>query len=95
MGKNSTKAEKAKRNLEYAKLHKKKASPARRFSRPAPSPAAAPAAGATAGGPSTGAARPMFPAVCSTCGIETTVPFEPTAGKPVQCRNCFQPKARA
>lgn len=92
MGKNSTKAEKAKRNLEYAKTHKKKAAPARRFSRPAPSPTAAPSGGAPVG---TGAPRTLYPAVCSTCGIETTVPFEPTAGKPVQCRTCFQPKARA
>ena len=27
---------------------------------------------------------------CSECGIETTVPFKPTQGKPVLCRVCFQ-----
>ena len=27
---------------------------------------------------------------CSTCGIETTVPFRPTQGRPVLCRECFQ-----
>ena len=27
---------------------------------------------------------------CSTCGIETTVPFKPTQGRPVLCRQCFQ-----
>ena len=32
---------------------------------------------------------------CSECGIETTVPFKPTQGRPVLCRQCFQMKARA
>ncbi len=27
---------------------------------------------------------------CSTCNIETTVPFRPTQGRPVLCRECFQ-----
>src|SRR5579862_1331231 len=27
---------------------------------------------------------------CSACGIETTVPFRPTQGRPVLCRSCFQ-----
>jgi CxxC-x17-CxxC domain-containing protein len=29
-------------------------------------------------------------AVCSQCGKETTVPFKPTQGRPVYCRECFQ-----
>ncbi len=29
---------------------------------------------------------------CSACGIETTVPFKPTQGRPVLCRQCFQSK---
>ena len=29
-------------------------------------------------------------AVCSQCGRETTVPFRPTQGRPVFCRQCFQ-----
>lgn len=29
---------------------------------------------------------------CSSCGIETTVPFKPTQGRPVLCRACFQQK---
>lgn len=29
---------------------------------------------------------------CSSCGIETTVPFRPTQGRPVLCRSCFQQK---
>src|SRR5690348_3766700 len=27
---------------------------------------------------------------CSACGRETTVPFKPTQGRPVFCRECFQ-----
>lgn len=95
MGKNNTKAEKAKRNQAYAALHKKKSSSARRFARPAPSPA--PAGGtstASTGMAGSMAPRTMYPAICSSCGVETTVPFEPISGKPVQCRSCFQPKPR-
>ena len=29
-------------------------------------------------------------ATCSQCGRETTVPFRPTQGRPVFCRECFQ-----
>jgi CxxC-x17-CxxC domain-containing protein len=29
---------------------------------------------------------------CSQCGKETTVPFRPTQGRPVFCRECFQGK---
>ena len=28
--------------------------------------------------------------VCSQCGKDTTVPFKPTQGRPVYCRECFQ-----
>lgn len=34
--------------------------------------------------------RQFFPAVCSSCGKETEVPFEPKSDKPVYCRDCFQ-----
>ena len=37
-----------------------------------------------------GPPRTLFAAVCSECGKETQVPFKPTAGKPVYCRECFQ-----
>lgn len=33
--------------------------------------------------------RQLYSAVCSECGIETQVPFSPTPGKPVYCRNCY------
>jgi CxxC-x17-CxxC domain-containing protein len=28
-------------------------------------------------------------ATCSQCGKETTVPFRPTQGRPILCRECF------
>ncbi|GGA72742.1 hypothetical protein GCM10011507_25430 [Edaphobacter acidisoli] len=31
---------------------------------------------------------------CSECGVETTVPFKPTQGRPVLCRQCFQNRQR-
>ena len=33
--------------------------------------------------------------VCSQCGKETTVPFKPTQGRPVFCRECFQQRRSA
>lgn len=34
--------------------------------------------------------RPMFSTTCSSCGQETTVPFEPSGERPVYCRDCYQ-----
>ena len=31
----------------------------------------------------------MFDAICTDCGKSTTVPFEPTKGKPIYCKTCF------
>lgn len=42
-----------------------------------------------------GAARTETRTQCSECGIETTVPFKPTQGRPVLCRQCFQRKQPA
>ena len=33
--------------------------------------------------------RELHAAVCSNCGNETMVPFVPSAGRPVYCRNCY------
>ena len=33
--------------------------------------------------------REMHKAICSECGKECEVPFKPTEGKPVFCRECF------
>ena len=32
---------------------------------------------------------------CSECGVQTTVPFKPTQGRPVLCRQCFQTRNKA
>ena len=37
-----------------------------------------------------GAPRSETRTSCSQCGKETTVPFKPTQGRPVYCRECFQ-----
>ena len=34
--------------------------------------------------------RQMFPTVCSECGKETEVPFEPSEGRPVYCSDCYR-----
>jgi CxxC-x17-CxxC domain-containing protein len=31
----------------------------------------------------------MFPAVCSQCGKDTMVPFQPRTDRPVYCSDCF------
>jgi len=31
----------------------------------------------------------QFPAICADCGKDTEVPFEPTNGRPVYCRDCY------
>ncbi|VVB80685.1 Uncharacterised protein [uncultured archaeon] len=33
--------------------------------------------------------REMHPAKCSECGKDCEVPFKPTEGKPVYCKECF------
>ena len=33
--------------------------------------------------------REMHKAVCSECKKECEVPFKPTEGKPVYCRDCY------
>ena len=39
--------------------------------------------------------RQMYPAVCSSCGKDTEVPFQPRNDKPVYCRDCFQDRRAA
>ncbi len=38
--------------------------------------------------------REMFDATCAKCGQACQVPFKPTEGRPVYCRNCYKPKSR-
>ncbi len=59
-------------------------------------------AGAGGGGGSAGGSRSrgaggggtLYTAVCSNCGNETQVPFQPTPGRAVYCRDCFQAQKR-
>ena len=39
--------------------------------------------------------REMHAAVCSECGGETLVPFVPSAGRPIYCRDCYQSRRPA
>jgi CxxC-x17-CxxC domain-containing protein len=57
--------------------------------------AGAAAARAGAGPAAAGISRTETRTTCSECGIETTVPFKPTQGRPVLCRACFQSKRAA
>ena len=60
-------------------------------SRRAAGPNAVPGSGPAAAGISRTETRTL----CSECGIETTVPFKPTQGRPVLCRQCFKNKRPA
>jgi len=47
----------------------------------------------TPGGPAAaGISRTETRTECSECGVSTTVPFKPTQGRPVLCRQCFKNK---
>lgn len=41
------------------------------------------------GGNRNGPPPPRFSVVCSSCGKDTTVPFEPRRGRAVYCKTCF------
>jgi len=45
---------------------------------------------AEGGGGGSSPMRSETKTTCSQCGKETTVPFRPTQGRPVFCRECFQ-----
>jgi CxxC-x17-CxxC domain-containing protein len=48
--------------------------------------------GGHSGGRSSGPreARQMYTAICSNCGNEAQVPFQPRGDKPVYCSDCYQ-----
>ena len=50
--------------------------------------------GAPSSGPAT-FAKTETRTTCSQCGKETTVPFKPTQGRPVFCRECFTARRTA
>ena len=72
-------------NLTHAPTRCRKCRTNRKGARPEPS--ASPAFAHSAG---PRAAREMHTAVCAECGSETKVPFAPTAGRPIYCKNCYQ-----
>lgn len=39
--------------------------------------------------------REMHDATCADCGKATQVPFRPTEGRPVYCRDCFSKRKPA
>ena len=47
-----------------------------------------------AGPAAAGLSRTETRTECSECGVQTTVPFKPTQGRPVLCRQCFQVRAK-
>ena len=51
-------------------------------------------AAAGAGPAAAGISRTETRTTCSECEVETTVPFKPTQGRPVLCRQCFQKAQR-
>jgi CxxC-x17-CxxC domain-containing protein len=65
-------------------------------SRPNGADAAAPANGdaTPATSTSSNADRPRFTTVCSACGGEAVLPFEPVGNRPVLCSTCYD-KIRA
>lgn len=38
--------------------------------------------------------REMYKIKCSKCGSEAEVPFKPTEGRPVYCKDCFMKKRK-
>ena len=40
-----------------------------------------------------GGPRQMYSAVCSNCGKEARVPFQPRGDKPVYCSDCFEQRS--
>ncbi|HXE06352.1 MAG TPA: zinc-ribbon domain containing protein [Acidobacteriaceae bacterium] len=48
---------------------------------------------ASAGPAAAGISRTETRTECSECGVSTTVPFKPTQGRPVLCRQCFKNKS--
>jgi CxxC-x17-CxxC domain-containing protein len=49
----------------------------------------------TTGPAAAGLSRTETRTECSECGVVTTVPFKPTQGRPVLCRQCFKSKRPA
>lgn len=64
----------------------------RRARKGGPAGGGAPREGGFRSGPAV--ERTLYTATCAACGKEAKVPFEPRNGRPVYCRDCFQPQPR-
>lgn len=53
-----------------------------------------PRGGGGGGGFGRGPPREMHDTTCSDCGKATQVPFKPTEGRPVYCRDCYPKHAK-
>ena len=42
------------------------------------------------GAPRRDQSREFFNATCADCGKECEIPFKPTEGRPVYCRDCYR-----
>ena len=60
--------------------------------KPCKSRRSAQTASPTGGPAAAGISRTETRTECSECGVTTTVPFKPTQGRPVLCRQCFKNK---
>jgi CxxC-x17-CxxC domain-containing protein len=49
-----------------------------------------PKSGGYGGRPRNDGPREMHDVKCSECGKDTQVPFKPTEGRPVYCRECYE-----
>lgn len=47
------------------------------------------AAGGSSRGSHGGGHRELFDATCAACGAPARVPFRPSSGRPVYCRDCY------
>jgi CxxC-x17-CxxC domain-containing protein len=47
------------------------------------------------GGFGDGGTRQLYNVTCDACGKTTQVPFNPTNGKPVYCRDCYRERRPA
>jgi CxxC-x17-CxxC domain-containing protein len=75
----------ASKGLTNAPIRCKKCRELRKQQRSAAGAGAGSATGARSSGP-----REMYTAICSSCGTETQVPFQPVSGRPVYCRDCYE-----
>jgi len=58
--------------------------------KPTDSPADEPSAKAAVTGNADRFGRKLYSATCANCGKAAEVPFQPSAGRPVYCQDCYR-----